>query len=58
MFVQIRKDLRDCKFSTEDGVNVSNDVIYPAKYVGDDMQIFISDGYRNVEGIDFDIIDG
>ena len=60
MYVRIRKDLSNqFKFTTNDGIEVKNNDIYPAKYFGkeDEFQIFINGKYRAIEGIDFDILD-
>jgi hypothetical protein len=53
MYVRIRKDLaNDFEFSTQDE-------IYKAKYTdNDELEILINGEYRNVESVDFDILDG
>ena len=57
MFVRIREDLQDMTFSTDSGILIENDSVYPARYVDDKFQIFINDTYMNIEGIDFDILE-
>lgn len=60
MFVRIREDLQDeFEFSTNDGITIDNETIYPARYINEDeFQIYINGKYRSIEGIDFDIIKG
>jgi len=60
MFVKIREDLQNkFEFSTNDGISIDNETIYPARYINEDqLQIFINGEYRSIEGVDFDFIKG